>query len=270
MSDTPPKTAWDPAVYERFKDERAQPFHDLLGLVAPLAASGGARVVDLGCGTGELTRVLHETLGAKETLGIDSSPEMLARSEALAGNGLRFRVADITTFQPDAPLDLVFSNAALHWLPDHRGLLARITSWLAPGGQIAVQVPAMDGQPSHTTAAALASEEPFASALSGFSKRRNVLEPEAYAALLHELGYAEQHVRLQIYPHRLASPDAAVDWVKGTLLTSYQERLDAALYALYMERYRERLAARLGPARPVFFPYRRVLFRAGRAGARHA
>ena len=123
--------SWSPGQYRRFASEREQPFWDLLALVEP--AAGGA-VVDLGCGTGELTLALHERTGAGETVGVDSSARMLAK--APAREGLRFVHADIRDFAPDERPAVVFSNAALHWLPDHRDLYARLRSWLAPGGQL--------------------------------------------------------------------------------------------------------------------------------------
>src|SRR5262249_42755330 len=111
-----PRDAWNPAQYDRFRAERQQPFFDLLGLVRP---QPGMRAVDLGCGTGELTSALHRRLGARETLGLDSSDAMIARSDRHAEPGLRFERGDIADFVASEPFDLVFSNAALHWLPDH-------------------------------------------------------------------------------------------------------------------------------------------------------
>src|SRR4051812_10518365 len=137
---------WVPDQYERFKAERRQPFDDLAALVQRVP---GGRVLDLGCGTGALTRELHEALGAAETVGIDSSPAMLADAEAHAGGGLRFEPGDLAALTVDGPVDVVFSNAALHWVPDHEAVLADWTARLAPGGQLAVQVPANVDHPSH-------------------------------------------------------------------------------------------------------------------------
>src|SRR5215204_2955037 len=111
-----PSSDWNPEQYGRFRDERARPFFDLLDLVQP---QPGMRGVDLGCGTGELTRELHRRLAARETVGIDNSPAMLAKSAAFAGDGLRFEPRDIGAFTGEGEYDLVFSNAALQWLPDH-------------------------------------------------------------------------------------------------------------------------------------------------------
>ena len=154
MTPSPPSD-WNPEQYGRFHGERAQPFFDLLALVEPRP---GMRVVDLGCGTGELTRELHRRLAARETIGIDNSPAMLAKSAAFAGDGLRFEQGDIGEFTSEGDFDLVFSNAALHWVPNHEALLPRLTSALTETGQLAVQVPANDDHLSHTTAVEVARE----------------------------------------------------------------------------------------------------------------
>jgi trans-aconitate 2-methyltransferase len=248
---------WNPAQYAKYRDERAQPFYDLMALVE---RRPGMRVVDLGCGPGELTRVLHEALGAQETLGIDNSPAMLEKAAAFAGEGVRFENADLGTFSEPGAYDLVFANAALQWSPDHPALLARLTASLAPGGQLAVQVPANDDAPSHALAAAVASEAPFQDALGGFTRVSPVLAPEAYATLLHQLGYQQQTVRMQVYSHLLGSREDVIEWVRGTWLTAYQKRLPAELWPAFLERYRDLLFAVLPDDRPFFYPFKRILF----------
>jgi trans-aconitate 2-methyltransferase len=218
------------------------------------------RVVDLGCGTGELTRELHRRLGAKETLGIDNSETMLARSAPFSGEGLRFAAGDIASFSSPEPFDLVFSNAALQWLPGHEALLGRLAKLLRPGGQLAVQVPANDDHPSHTTAFELSQDEQYRSALGGYRREWPVLRPEQYAAILDQLGFGEQHVRLQVYGHHLASREDVVEWVRGTLLTDYQSRMEPELFAQFLEEYRSRLRGRLEDSQPYFYNFKRVLF----------
>jgi trans-aconitate 2-methyltransferase len=252
--------AWDPKQYERFADERSQPFYDLLALVEQ---APGMRVVDLGCGTGRLTQVLHRRLGATSTLGVDSAERMLAEAGALAGDGLAFARGEIERFG-GGPFDLVFSNAALHWVEDHPALLARLRDLLAPDGQLAVQVPANFDGPAHVVAAEVASEPPFAEALGGYTLRAPVLDPESYARLLHRLGFRRQRVRLEVYAHLLAAPGEVVEWVKGTLLTDYQRRMPATLYPRFVDAYRERLLPRLGEERPFLFPFKRILLWARR------
>jgi trans-aconitate 2-methyltransferase len=247
---------WDPGQYERFERERSAPFFDLLDLVEPCPEGV---VADLGCGTGELTRALHERTRARSTLGLDSSQAMLERSADHAGDGLAFELGDIAEWAPHGPVDLIFSNAALHWIDNHDELFTRLTSALSPGGQLAVQVPANHDHPSHLVAERVAAEEPFRSALGAYVRRTPVLALERYAQLLHRLGYESQHVRLQVYLHVLPEAGAVVDWVKGTLLTDYRRRLPERVYEDYVARYRELLAAELPDVRPFPFSFKRML-----------
>ena len=254
-----PGNAWNPTQYGRFAAERRQPFDDLLGLLVPAL---GGRALDLGCGTGELTVDLHRRLGTETTLGIDSSTGMLDNAPSV--EGVRFELADLTTYAAAAPVDVIASNAAMQWVPDHEPLLARLTSMLAPGGQLAVQVPNNHDHPSHTVAASVALEEPFVSAMRGAPPADpvavNVLRPARYAEVLHGLGYAQQHVRLQIYGHVLGATADVVEWTKGTSLTRFERLLRGDLYELFVDRYRERLMATLGDHRPYFYAFKRILF----------
>jgi trans-aconitate 2-methyltransferase len=232
---------WDPDQYERFKAERARPFWDLAALVQPCP---GGRVVDLGCGTGELTRTMHQELAAKDTLGIDSSQAMLEKSAAFAGDGLRFELGDIESFNPDpGSFDLLFSNAALHWAPHHARLFARLTDALAEHGQLAVQMPANHHHASHAIAEKIAREPHFAEKLGGYVRRSPVLAPEEYAQLLYE---------------------GVVEWVRGTTLTDYEKRLDPKTYVEFLAEYRARLLGVLSDERPYLFPFKRILLWARR------
>jgi trans-aconitate 2-methyltransferase len=252
---------WNPDQYGKFRAERAAPFHDLLAMVEPTAAP---RVVDLGCGTGELTRLAHERLGARETLGVDSSPAMLERAAAHAGGGVSFAQGDLGAFA-QAGWDVVLSNAAIHWVPDHEALIARLSALLAPGGQLAIQAPSNEHHPSHAVAREVAREAEFAGALRGFVRESPILEPERYARVLFRLGFSRQRVRLETYAHVLGSRDDVVEWVRGTTLTDYERRLDPATWARFLERYRERLRAALPDERPFLYTYRRVFLWGRRA-----
>jgi len=253
---------WDPRQYDKFQREREQPFYDLLALVR---RSPGMRIADLGCGTGKLTRVLHERLEARETLGLDRSEKMLepARRAALP-HGLRFEVGTIESFagQPAGArehFNLIFSNAAYHWVDDHDTLLPRLAVALAPGGQLAFQVPAQHEDATHVTADELAETEPFRGALDGWRRVHSVQTPERYARLLYRCGFADPNVRLIVYPHVLASRDAVVEWMKGTLLTEYARHLPGDLFERFVERYRAQLLPQLDAAEPYFFPFKRIL-----------
>ena len=255
---------WDPGQYERFAAERAAPFFDLLGLIEPLDAP---RVVDLGCGTGELTVQAHIQLGARETIGIDNSSTMLARAHDLHVDDVTFQHGDITSFRGDGSFDVVLSNAALQWLPDHPAVLGRWTRALSRGGQLAVQLPSNADHPSHVVAAQLAHESPFVDAFEGDpppDPTARVLAPETYAEILEDIGFSRQHVRLHVYPHHLDSSADVVEWVKGTNLTRFKSRLSPELYDHFLERYRDRLIAVIGDRKPYLYTFKRILFWARR------
>jgi trans-aconitate 2-methyltransferase len=249
MTDT-----WNPAQYARFLAEREQPFYDLLAMIQPTPRM---RVVDLGCGTGRLTAMLHDRLQADETIGIDGSMRML--ESAPAREGLRFEVGTIEHFNAAPEYDLVFSNAALQWVDDHDALIPRLAAAVKNGGQIAFQVPALHSDPSHVVAEELALEEPFQSAMKGWYRRQPVLAPDAYARLLYQAGFPWPQVRLVVYPHILDNREAVVEWMKGTLLTAYEQHLPAELFRAFLDAYRRRLVDRLEPTEPFFFPFNRIL-----------
>jgi trans-aconitate 2-methyltransferase len=259
---------WDPRQYDKFEREREQPFYDLLALIRP---EPRMRVVDLGCGTGKLTRVAHQRLNALETTGIDRSDSMLKEIRAGAvPAGLRFEVGTIEAFVDRARAlqedrsggyDLILSNAAFHWVEDHDELVSGLYDALGPSGQFAFQVPAQHDSLSHVIADELTTVEPFRAAFGGWHRPQPVLTPDAYARLLHRCGFAAQKVRLIVYPHVLASRDGVVEWMKGTLLTEYARHLppDGELFARFVEEYSRRLLARLEPDAPFFFPFKRIL-----------
>ena len=249
-------SVWNPDQYTKFRDERSQPFWDLLALVQPIL---GGRAIDLGCGTGELTREMHRAVQARSTVGLDNSETMLERSAEFAGGGLRFKLGTILRFAPKTPFDLIFSNAALQWANDHAKLFERLAAGLATGGQLAVQMPANHDHPSHVTAFTMAREEPWRTELGGYNRAWPVQPPEWYALLLDRLGFREQTVRMQVYTHHLGSREDVVEWVKGTLLTDYQSRMSPEAYARFLADYRERLISQLEDTRPYFYPFKRIL-----------
>jgi len=249
---------WDPDRYRTFKDERFAPFEDLFAMIR---VRDRLRVVDLGCGTGELTARLAERLPGSDVVGIDSSPEMLAQAAPLGHAGLRFGQGSIEDVE--GRWDLVFSHAAIQWVDDHARLVPRLLSLVAPGGQLAVQLPSNHGHPSHTLIRELAAAEPFRAALGGWVRAIAVLPLDEYATLLHTAG-AEDIVAIEkAYPHVLPDADAIADWTSGTALVPYFERLPTDLRPVFDEQYRARLRA-LFPQSPVFYPFRRILLSATR------
>lgn len=245
---------WDPAQYNRFASEREQPFWDLCSL---LEASAPPKLVDLGCGDGRLTGSLHDRLSASSTLGIDSSPAMLAKAGAHAGPLVEFREGDISEWE-GSDFDIVFSNAALQWVSGHEGVLARWTGSLAPGGQLAVQMPTNADHPSHTAASSLASEW-MGEAAPPDAVATNVLPPERYALILHDLGFERQHVRIQVYTHLLETSAQVVEWVKGTSLTRFSAVLAPDQYERFVAEYRRRLLDAIGESSPYLYTFKRLL-----------
>lgn len=246
---------WDPKQYEKFEKERYEPFFDLVHLLRPLHHP---RILDLGCGNGVLTKILHEKLHASYTLGIDCSKEMLARTHSIEMPGLVFKEKDIQQFTSDIPFDLVISNAAIQWIPNHHILLEQIVKLLAPGGQLAIQVPANQNYPTHVIAAELAAEEPFRTAIDSSMPTHHLLSMEDYAVLLEKLGFESQVIRLQLYVHFLESTASVVEWVKGSLLTYYKSRLGPHLYPQFLKEYQKRLIDHLGWSEPFFFYLKRL------------
>jgi len=246
--------AWDPAQYNRFADEREQPFWDLAALLQPVRAPV---LADLGCGDGRLTAALHGHLAARSALGVDSSQAMIDDAAAHATDAVTFELGDIATWEHPGAYDIVFANASLQWVPDHPAVLERWVRSLRPGGQIAVQVPSNADQATHRIAAALGAElladpppDPVAT---------NVLAPDQYARVLDDLGCVEQTVRLQVYGHHLATTSDAVEWVKGTMLTRFKEPLGPGGWNDFVEEFRSRYVAEIGDRSPYFFPFKRVL-----------
>jgi trans-aconitate 2-methyltransferase len=259
-------SSWDPEQYRQFAAERAQPFHDLL---ARLGDRPVRRAVDLGCGPGELTALAAGRLDVGHITGIDNSPAMLASTAAHASDRVTFESGDISTWTSGADHDLVLAAASLQWVPNHRDVLARWVAALAPGGRLAVQVPANAHAPTHTVAARLAVQQPHLSAFGAAGPppdpvAANVLAPDEYARILHELGCVDIDVDLHVYPHVLPSTRHAVEWVKGTMLTRFQAVMSAEAYDDFLRDYEAALLDEMGDAEPCFFPFNRILFVATR------
>ena len=246
--------AWDPAQYEAFRGPRTRPALDLIAALPPIAPK---LVVDLGTGTGRIAQLLAGRYPDAEVAGVDSSPTMLARAAAQ-----KFRVTwqhgDLATWAPPAPVDLLFSNAALHWLGDHARLFRHLMGCVAPGGVLAVQMPRNFAQPSHALMRAVAAEGPWAARLG-----------DAFTAFAHEPSFyyevlAGAAARLEIwetdYLQVLDGPNPVLEWTKGTALLPVLERLSESEGQAFLARYGERLLAAY-PKQPdgkTLFPFRRI------------
>src|SRR5581483_10245776 len=193
-----------------------------------------------------LTAMLAERLLGAMVEGQDSSPEMLERAGERASERVTFRRQDIATIEDYSAYDLVFSHAALQWVPDNERVMTKMLAQLRPGAQVAVQVPKNEEHPSHAVALEMAKEEPFRMMLGGFERWSHTLRLERYAELLYEHGFREHTCFEKIYGHVLPSTGDVIEWVKGTSLNSYLSRLDAEGKEQFLAEYRRRLFAAIG------------------------
>jgi len=246
---------WDPDVYLAFADHRGRPFYDLLSRVG---AQQPRRVVDLGCGPGNLTLQLARRWPDAVVEAVDSSPEMVA---AAVERGVDAAVGDLRTWTPQGDTDVVLSNAALHWVPEHDELMVRWAEQLDAGAWIAVQMPGNFETPSHTAVRAVARREPYAKTLRDtlFRVGTVVDTPSHYAELLIDAGCTVDAWETT-YIHQLTGEHPVLDWISGTALLPVGERLNEQEYQQFCQELIPLLADAY-PPRPdgtTFFPFRRV------------
>jgi len=229
--------AWDPGQYRKFGGHRLRPAVDLLGRV-PLDAP--PRVVDLGCGEGAATRLLRERWPHAELTGVDSSAEMLEVA-ARELPGVQWQQADIGTWKPPAPIELIFSNAALHWLEDHTSLFLHLVGAIKPDGVLAVQMPHNFAAPSHRLITDVALDGPWSQRLTPLLRPEPVAAPEFYYDLL-----ASRATHLDIweteYLQVLEGENPVAEWTKGTWLRPLVAALGDEERRLFESEYRRRVA----------------------------
>ena len=258
---------WDPAQYLRFGDERSRPFFDLVGRIG---AEHPGRVVDLGCGPGQLTAALAARWPQAEVHGIDSSPEMIAAAMQLrtgaeaAGDaaslaGLSFSVGDIRHWRPGQPVDVIVSNAVLQWVPDHQPLLASwVAAALAPGGWLAFQMPGNFDQPGYTILRDLSASPRWRAQLADVPLNRQAGNPADYADLLSRAGCTVDAWETT-YLHVLPGADPVLEWYKGSGLRPVLAALEPDQAAEFLTEYGALVRAAY-PRRPygTILPFRRV------------
>ena len=261
-----PDAAWDPATYLRYAGERARPFVDLLAHVR--AGSPGV-VVDLGCGEGALTASLAQRWPEARVVGVDSSPEMLAAAAEHAEPGrVSFEQGDVRDWRPHARVDVLVTNAVLHWVPEHPDLLRRWAGELAPGGELAVQVPGNFRAPTHALLTELCRSPRWSARVAGLAPQPDaVLDPAGYLDVLTGAGL-EADVWETTYLHVLRGADPVLGWVRSTVLRPVLAALDDAEVEDLTKAYAAALRAAY-PERPdgtTVLPFRRV-FAVGRRPA---
>jgi trans-aconitate 2-methyltransferase len=249
---------WDANQYLKFAEERSRPFFDLLSQVRLEAP---ASVVDLGCGTGSLTRTLADRWPRARVVGVDNSADMLKKAEPVAIPGrLDFVQADLNDWSPTTPLDLIVSNAAFHWMPDHEPLFARLAKTIAPGGMMAVQMPHRFQTPSQHAVEQTSADPRWATLLAGVGLNQESVKPvEWYVRVLYKLGFTVNAWETT-YVHVLTGDDPVLEWIKGTGLRPLLDRLGPQQGEFLSD-----LGARLRQAYPqeegvTLFPFPRVFF----------
>ncbi|GAA1933914.1 trans-aconitate 2-methyltransferase [Nocardioides hwasunensis] len=259
--------AWDPERYLAYADERGRPFVDL---VARIEAAAPARVVDLGCGPGNLTTLLKERWPDADVAGVDSSPEMIERASAI--DGIAWEVGDLRAWATPDPLalparvDVLVSNATLQWVPEHLELLPGLLDRVAPGGWFAFQVPGNFDEPSHTLRTGLAAQEPYAEHARD-ARVPSSHGPADYARVLLDLG-CEVDAWETTYLHVLTGDDPVFAWVSGTGARPTLQALPDDLRPRFEEEFKASLreAYPADAAGRVVLPFRRI-FVVARKGA---
>lgn len=250
---------WDPQQYLRFSDHRVRPAHELLERVG---ATRARRVVDLGCGAGNLTSLLARRWPDAVVEATDSSPEMV---EAARSRGVDARLQDVRDWWPQQDTDVVLCNAVLQWVPEHVELLRGWLPSLPAGAWFAFQVPGNFAAPSHALVRELAAEPEWRAVAGVLRGPDVVLGPSGYAEAVADLGLAVDAWETT-YVQRLTGEDPVLEWISGTALRPVRAVLDDAGW----QRFRAQLAPRLRSAYPqrndgtTWFPFRRI-FEIGRA-----
>jgi trans-aconitate 2-methyltransferase len=253
---------WDPDRYLAYADERGRPFLDL---IARIDADSPRSVVDLGCGPGNLTGLLARRWPEADVLGLDSSPEMIAKAQS---PGVRFEVGDLRDWmhRQDSPVDVLVSNATLQWVPGHLELLPRLVERVVPGGWLAFQVPGNFEEPSHTIRRDIADQAPYAAHTAGVAVPDSH-DPATYLEVLAGAGCTVDAWETT-YLHVLTGEDPVFTWVSGTGARPTLEALPPGL----REKFEEEFKVRLRAAYPhhdygVLLPFRRIFVVARVGGA---
>ena len=235
--DTRPQADWNPGLYMKFWRQRTRAARDLLA-AAPIEAA--ARVYDLGCGPGNSSELLARRFPEAALVGVDTSDSMLSEARARVP-GARFLRGDIAAWSPETPPDLIFSNAALHFLPDHHRLMPRLMATLAPGGVFAAQMPSNAAESSHALMRMVAADGPWASRLVPLAKTQPLIaEIDDYYEWLRPFASAID-LWLTTYVYVFDGAADVADFFAGSALQPFLERLTDAERRAFLDRYREGL-----------------------------
>ncbi|MGD1092588.1 MAG: methyltransferase domain-containing protein [Bryobacteraceae bacterium] len=249
---------WDAGLYLKFASERTQPSLDL---IRRIQIENPRRIIDIGCGPGNSTEPLWKQWPEATVAGLDRSPEMIEAARKTYPERT-WLLGDVHSWKADEPFDLIFSNATLQWVSDHETVCRRIFDQVAPGGALAVQMPAHYESPLHGEIVEVSRDPAWNARMEG---ARNALTKHPASFYYDLLGPIASRMDLweTIYYHIVAGPEAVLDWFRGTGFRPYLEALRSdeerqQFEALLLDRYKRSYPPR--PSGKVLFPFRRLFF----------
>ncbi|UFH31117.1 methyltransferase domain-containing protein [Chryseobacterium sp. C-71] len=247
---------WNPEIYNQFKNIRYQPFFDLMNLIS---SENLKKAIDIGCGTGEQTHILSEKFSHAEFLGIDSSAEMLAEANQFQNGKLNFKQTTVEDLiNSKKKWDLIFSNAALQWSDDHQTLFPKLISLLSENGQFAIQMPIQAENVLNKILFQLASEEPFRTQLDGWNRLSPVLSIDDYAQIMFAHSLKDLSISVKVYPIIADNAEKLYQFISGSALIPYVERLDEVSRENFISEYKKRIKNHF-KSFPAMYAFKRLL-----------
>ncbi len=245
---------WNPETYNKFKEERYQPFYDLM---SHIHHKPGMKIIDLGCGTGELTKILADKFTKSTVLGIDTSAEML--SKAPQQKNLTFLQSSIEKeVEKKDKWDLILANASLQWVKNHHQLLPRIFAMLSENGQVAIQMPSQKENKLNQILHELVHEVPFYSFLHDTIRDSPLLSLDDYTSLFFSHAAHEVVIYQKVYPLIVQSSDSLYDFISGTALIPYMEKLPEDLKMKLQQEFKNRIAKSFTSS-PLVYAFKRII-----------
>lgn len=248
---------WNPEVYNQFKAIRYQPFFDLIAMISEEGLKTG---IDIGCGTGEQTAILAQRFEKARFSGIDPSPDMLAKSKEFKNSNLNFRQATVEDFTTSdvKKWELIFSNAALQWSDNHEKLFPQLIALLTDKGQFAIQMPVQKENVLNRILFDLVQEKPFVDFLKGWKRAAPLLSIDQYAQLMFENGLEDLQIIQKVYPILTETPDQLFDFISGSALIPYMERLSKAEQEQLVTEFKIRIQKEFKQF-PALYAFKRLL-----------
>jgi trans-aconitate 2-methyltransferase len=245
---------WDPDIYNKFKEKRYEPFYDL---ISHIDAKPGMNILDLGCGTGELTQVAAEQFPGTRVFGIDSSAEMLAKVPTQQNVTFAQRSIE-EQLQLDVKWDVIIANASLQWINDHRALFPGIISKLHPGGQLAIQMPSQKENLLNQILSELVQDPLYYDILKDSIRHSPILSLDEYTQILYANSARDTVIYQKVYPIIAESPDTFYDFIAGSALVPYMEVLKEPLKSSFVRVFKARIASNFTAA-PMVYAFKRII-----------